>query len=256
MSTTSRSSSNRRRAARHRAVGRDDQRASVEDKLVLATHRVDVDDPGARLGGPRTQDVGAFLELAAVERRRVQVRDDRCADVAVERRAGLPGVLADRQAEAGAGDLDGHAAGAGHERPALVEHPVVRQLALRVASRDRAAAQHRGGVVHACGGAVDEPDDHVAAAGRRSGERIDRRERVVDERMPQDEVLRRVAGDGQFGEDDRVGALGRRARRRIGDALGVAVEVADGGVQLAERDPNHTESLAGVRYSSPPMSTL
>ena len=152
-----------RGATGDRAIRRHDQRSSVEHELVLPADGVDVDDPGAGLGGTRPQDVGALLHLAAVERRPVEVDDDRRADVAVERWARLPGVLADRQADVGAGDLDGDAFGAGDERPAFVEDAVVRQLALRVARRDRPALQHRGRVVHAGGRPIHEPDDDVAA---------------------------------------------------------------------------------------------
>src|SRR5207244_7531513 len=79
---------------RNGAVGRHHQRAAVEHQLVLAANGVDVGDPRARLRGASPKDVLALVDLAAVEGRAVDVRDQREADVVPPRHAGEPGVLA------------------------------------------------------------------------------------------------------------------------------------------------------------------
>ena len=45
---------------------------------------------------------------------------------------------------------------------------------------------------------------------------------------PQEQVLGRVAGDRELGEEDEVGAGAPCLRDRLQDPLAVAVEVADG----------------------------
>ena len=52
----------------------------------------------------------------------------------------------------------------------------------------------------------------------------------------QQQVLRRVAVDRQLREDDELGAGLPCARYLVADLGGVAVDVADGGIDLGERD--------------------
>ena len=67
---------------------------------------------------------------------------------------------------------------------------------------------------------------------------LDRLARRAHEAGPEQQVLGRVAGDGELGEEDEV----RLARARLVDggenALAVAVQVADDGVDLGEREPH------------------
>ena len=60
----------------------------------------------------------------------------------------------------------------------------------------------------------------------------------ADERGTEQEVFRRVAGDREFGKDDELGACVARLCDPPNDAVAVAVEVADGRVDLGERDPH------------------
>ena len=103
---------------------------------------------------------------------------------------------------------------------------------------------------------------------------LQRVEVLLDELPTQDEVLGRVAGDRELGEHHEVGAGLGGAGGGVGHARHVAGEVADGEVQLPERDASHDGSLrqdasrgralkqpkAVARrkaiYSVPPMSTL
>jgi hypothetical protein len=51
------------------------------------------------------------------------------------------------------------------------------------------------------------------------------------------EVLGRIAGDGQLREEDEVAALRARVLQPGDDQVAVAVQVADDGVDLCERKP-------------------
>jgi hypothetical protein len=81
---------------------------------------------------------------------------------------------------------------------------------------------------------ADERDD----AARRTGDLLQRTLRRADEPWPQEEILRRVAGDRELREEDEVGARGLRLVEPVEDQLLVAVEVADDGVDLRERQPH------------------
>ena len=58
----------------------------------------------------------------------------------------------------------------------------------------------------------------------------------ADEARPEQEILGRIAGDRELGEDDDVGARVLRRLEPPEDQGAVPVEVADGGVDLGERD--------------------
>ena len=154
-----------------------------------------------------------------------------------DRALGAPHVLADGHAHPHAGDLEERErCGAGSEVALLVEHRVVRQQALLVDAHDLAARADRGRVVEVTTG-VDEPHHgrtptgagrHLVEGGAVGG----------DEARLEDEVLGRVAGDGELGEhgDVAAGGLGLVVGRE--DALDVAVEVADHRVELTQPEPD------------------
>ena len=138
------------------------------------------------------------------------------------------------------GQPDGAGGVAGHEVALLVEHAEVRELDLVVALLHAAVPDQRGGVVQTLFRPVHEPHHHRARrSGGRDGQRVERGEVVLDEARTKDQVLGRIAGDRELGEADEVGALLGRARGPLGHARDVAVEIADGRVQLAERDADH-----------------
>src|SRR5512132_1644040 len=62
--------------------------------------------------------------------------------------------------------------------------------------------------------------------------------RRLHEARPQQQVLRRVARDRELREDDEVGLLFLRLCQPPSDPLRVAVEIADDGVDLGEREPH------------------
>ena len=199
--------------------------------------------------------------------RSVDVQDDLWtrALVFIERRVVVPGVLADRETELRRCQSDGARSGPRHEVPLLVEDAEVGKLDLVVTLLDMAVADQRRGIVQPLLRTVHEPDhDRARRAGCGSRQRIERGQVVIDESASQDQVLGGVAGDRELREADQVGALVRGPRRPLHHACDVAVEIADGRVQLAECDANHERSLrdpttgtrGAERYSVPPMSTL
>ena len=73
--------------------------------------------------------------------------------------------------------------------------------------------------------------------------------RGADERRPEQEILGRVAGDGELREEDEVGAGGARLVRGAGRCGRVAVEVADDGVDLGERESHSAVLLRSFLLS-------
>ena len=161
-----------------------------------------------------------------------------------ERAVGAPHVLADADTDLDAADLvqlQRVGLVAGREVAGLVEDGVVGQEALAIGADDLAAGADGGGVEEVAV-LLDVADDRraVACAG---GELAEHGGVVGDEARLEHEVLRRVAGDRQLGEGDEVAA------RRVGAVVGVdeegevAVEVADGRVELGQRDPNDRHAI-------------
>ena len=88
----------------------------------------------------------------------------------------------------------------------------------------------------ASAGALGEADDRVdaGAAARRL---VERGAALAHEERVEQQVLRRVARQGQFGKDDEVRAGLARPAREGDDALEVPAQVPDRGVDLRQRDP-------------------
>ncbi len=134
---------------------------------------------------------------------------------------------------------------AGDEPPLLVEHPVIGQQALVVATEHATfGTQGRGVDQHAVGIGVDEADHGGARAGG-GGDASQHRLVVGDEGRPAEQVLGRVSGDGQLREDRQVRPGTLRLLERGADAPGIALEIAHDGVDLAGGHPHssHGPSL-------------
>jgi hypothetical protein len=125
----------------------------------------------------------------------------------------------------------------GCEESLLVEDAVIGQIVLQADGRDRAAVEQHRRVVKAV---VDPPqgtdqERRAIVRGRRRQLLDGGLDLVLEERL-QDQVLGRIAADDKLREHDQVGALGRRRRARLEDTRDVAVEVADGRVDLGQGD--------------------
>jgi hypothetical protein len=109
------------------ALGIDDDAVAVEDKLVLAAYGVDPGDPRPVVAGAAGDHRLARGSLPVVVRRAVDVDEHLGAVVGLpgHRSRGEPAVLAHRQAEARARELEDRGAVALSEVALLVEHAVV-----------------------------------------------------------------------------------------------------------------------------------
>ena len=137
-------------------------------------------------------------------------------------------------------DLERRAARARLEVAQLVEHAVVGQVDLAVARLQRAVGEDRGRVVDVLGalGVADDRDD----AGRGGGEAVQRRARVGEEVLLEQQVLGRVARQRELREAHELRAGVARLARSARDPRLVAGDVADDGVELGERDAQRRRS--------------
>jgi hypothetical protein len=132
----------------------------------------------------------------------------------------------------------------------LVEDAVVRQVHLAVHRLHRAVGEHRRGVVDvevALGEAHDGDD-----ALRVLGQAVERRARVAQEVLLEEQVLGRIADERALGEEHELRTrLARRADLR-GDALGVAGDVAHHRVHLGHGDAQHGPMMPQRPLYEPP----
>ncbi len=178
-----------------------------------------------------------------MERRRRKVQHDICAGLGKPHRGlGHPDVLADGDRAALASDRHQQVARARLEVALLVEDAVVRQQTLVVDRLDRAVAHQRRSVAETAVGAVNEPDERGDL--RRSGELAQRVEGTVHEVRPREQVLRRIAGKRELGQDHEVGPHGGGDRGET--SVEIALDVPHGGVDLCECDA-HAPSLSSRR---------
>ena len=236
-----------RRRGEQRPVRRHDHRTPVEHQLVLATDEVHVDDGAPGLDRPAGEHLLAFGPRPGAEGRRVERQHDPRpgGGETGDRARGHPGVLADHHPDGCAADReDGRVPRTGDEPPLLVEHAVVREQFLHRDAPHRAGGADRGRVAQPAGiGHVADDRRTAAHAGRDGGERgLARGDKV----RLQQQVLGRVAGHDELGEDGDVGAGPLSRGQRAEDPPDVPFEVADHRVDLAERDgqPAHVAIVA------------
>jgi hypothetical protein len=220
----------RRKLEAGRPIGMEPKRGAVEHQFILATDLVDVDQRQSRFDHPAHSDVEPIFGLAAPIGRPVRHQQDFAAGLGKaldDLRP--PDVLADRNADANALDDDRPGQCAWHEHALFVEYTVVGQVDL--------VCEQRIGVIEL---AVFEPrraDEHGGSAVRRlARERLDCGTAGRLERRLEHQILRRVAGDEEFGKRDNVGAVIRRLCARTTGAFQVAGDIADNRIEL--RDGN------------------
>ena len=219
------------------AIGQ--HRATVEHQRVLSADHVEVGDGAAGLLRALRQQVIATCVLVTFERRGVRHQHQLGTGFArLVQRLGKPQVLADDQADRHAIDLEhaGSAVGVDIKIATLVEHRVVGQLALAVGGDDLAVAQHAGRVVQHGAGRF-RPANHRGDALHRRRDLTQRRFAVGQEHGPEQQVLRRIAADGQLRKQDQVRAMfiaGRCDHR--GDTFGIRAHRAHRKVELGQGD--------------------
>ena len=133
---------------------------------------------------------------------------------------------------------------AGLEVAVLVEDAVVGEVLLVVDADQAAVVDDGGGVVDVLILVHEAYHQSDAAAGCR--DLLQGAQVVVDEPRSQEQVLRRVAGDGQLGEAEQVDAQLAAALGILQDLGDVALQVADGGVDLSQTDPQDAHQLLSL----------
>jgi hypothetical protein len=194
--------------------------------------------PHPGLACPLLQHGLALVALAGVERRRGDVEHDLHPLGGVgDDQLRHPQVLAHRHVEQRGAELEQTSVVARGEVALLVEDAVVGQPALVVDPQDTVVTDHRGRVVElAVRTAIDEADDRRVAGRRR--DLLQRVEVVLDEVLARHQVLRRVAGQREFREQQQADPL------LVGPADGlehlhdVARYVAYDGVDLRKSEPH------------------
>ncbi len=216
----------------------EDDRVPVEDQLVLPPDEVAEREERARVAGAGHEHLLALLRLADVVRRRRQVHEQlRAREREIGRRwAWLPDVLADRRPDERVPETDEQQVAALGEVPMLIEDAVVREELLPVDASDLTVGAYRACV---CEVAVEpRRADEGDEPGRRGGRLCKRLARRLQKAGAEQQVLRRIAGHRELGEEDEVRAGRSRLAERADDLVAVPAEVADDDIQLCERDPH------------------
>ena len=237
-STTSSASSKAGARATTSPLGRDHDAVPVEDELVLAADRVHERDPAAVVAGALGEHLLALQALAEVERRGRQVRHEAGAGRGqlARGRAFEPDVLADRRREHLVADPEQEAVDPALEVALLVEDTVVRQVLLAVDRLHLAVRADRARVVERPGRVrrADERHDPRHLGGDRGEALVGR----AQERRAQQQILRRIAGRRELGEEDEVGACVPRFGEPVRGSARGCRRVADDRVDLRQRDPH------------------
>jgi hypothetical protein len=126
----------------------------------------------------------------------------------------------------------------------LIEDAVVGQPALVVDAQDATVAAQRRSVEETPVNAVHEAHEREVLA--RRGHALERVQVVVGEVVLREQVLGRVAGEHELGQQRELRALAGRARDGGRDERRVAVDVADDRVDLREREAHLRDPQAGT----------
>ena len=233
------------------AVMVEDHGGAVEDELVLAADKVDVGERAGRVGGARGEHPLALNEDAGTVRRRIDRHNELRAPLAqpTDGPQGAPGVLANRHADADPSDQKERVPVASRNEVApLVKDPVVGEQLLAHDRAHLAVGTHGGGVVEIAV-LFHEADDSHAVLGR-SRYFLQREKVAFDETRLEQEILGRVTGEHELGEHRQARTRGFGLGELGNDLVGVAVEITDGGVQLAQRDAQvaHDRNPTGGPY--------
>ncbi len=210
--------------------------AAVVDDLVLAADLVEIDKGQAALDHTPDAELHAHVGLADLVGRGVGHQQDLAAGLGdALHDVGGPHVLADRHAEAHAAEHQRPRHRARRKHALVVEHAVVRQVDLEAPADDLASVERDDGVVEPAVLVPRRGDEQRRAAVRRIGaQRLDRLVAAPLEGGLQHQVLGKVAGQHQLGEQHEIGALRLGLGARGPHPGEVAGDVADLGIELGE----------------------
>jgi len=230
-------------------LGVDGERVAVEEQLIVAAD--EVAKRHRNLVAPRVSgdERDPAIRLALLERRRAEIHDHvRAGRRELRNRIALvsrrrPRVLADRDADLVAPDLDRGGGLRPGEPAALVEHVVVGQKPLEQ-RLDPAVMDEQRGVIQLAvvlDGTADQQRRQVGAR----AQRLERGGGPREERPLVEQVARHVAAEAQLGEHDEVRV---QPFCRGQNPLEVAVEVSNGRIDLRQRDL-HMVSVSATPFS-------
>ena len=218
-----------RELERRRAIGVQAERHAVEHQFVLSADLVDVDGRQTLLGHARHRDVEAHVAFLPPIRRAVRHHQQFSAGFGQTLDDFLtPDVFADRQPQPHAAEIHRPRHRSRREHPLFVEHTVIRQIDLETQRRDVAAVEECHRVVELAAVEPGRADQQRRAAGHGfPGQGLDRRAAGGLECRLEHQVLGRIAGNEQLGENDQIGALGRGGHASPAHFLGIAGDIAD-----------------------------
>ena len=228
----------------------DDQAAPVVDDLVLPADQVHVANHREVVRGARAQHAPPLLRLAGVVGRGREVDHDlgtAAQHLLLHRAARIPDVLADVDPDHGSAAHEHGISRAGHEVTVLVEHAVVRQVALAVGADPVPVVDHRRGVVEVVVPLHRADDDgHPRGEGLELARDLDG---ALDERGLEEQVFGRIAGDHHLRKREDVDPERPRLLDAVGHPLRIADQISNGRVQLgeAEADLSHGRAIVGSR---------
>ena len=248
----------------HLAGGVERQAGPVEHQIVLSADLVDEQQRAAPSPRGGRQHARAQMALFDGEGRGREVEDDLRAGAhqgldrigAVEPRRPeigvVPDVLADGDPQGSPAERDGRDLGGRIEVAPLVEHVVRRQERLADDVRHPTAVDQRGAVVEPVPvgrlAPLGEPHQRRGRpAGARRRQRVERGTRRLDEGGTLEQILGRISAERQLGEDGQRGAPRLGRGQGLQHQTSVPVEVADGGIDLSERDLHFRVILQGGR---------
>ena len=239
------------RAGDRRAVVVDHARVPVEDELVLSADQSAECDAGKVVPGSLGEHPLTLGALARVVGGGRDVDDQPGARqcLLAGRRTGLPDVLADGQTDPLRADVDDRPRLAGLEVPLLVEDAIVGQVDLAVDRMHRSAGQQGRRVEDILRplGEADDGDDSIGLA----GQLVKRGTGVGQEMLLEQKILGRVSRQRELRKQDQVRFRLAGIAHAVGDAPGIARDVAHGGVHLAESEA-HGPIVSSAERPPPP----
>src|SRR5215212_4289044 len=190
-----------------RALRIEDHRMPVEDELVLAAHEIAEHDVATVIRSSNAEHTLSEGALASVVGggRDVQEHAGSRECLFVRRSARVPDVLAHAHPDEVAIEVHERRSRTLPEVAVLVEDTVVGEVMLVVAVQDLAPREHGAGVVQVSV-EVDEADGGHHVLRNLPGELAESPHILLDKARAHQEVLGRIAGDGQLGIGDEIRA--------------------------------------------------
>ncbi len=212
-------------------------RATVEYQFILSTDKVDIDHRDTRFAATLLEHMFALPALAGMEGRSIEVDEQTGAGCGRLRgRPRHPDIFADGDPDGDAVDIHHTGAITWREIALFIKDAVIGQLLFPVTGDDLPVTDDGSRVVQLPLATQRVSDDrrHLSdVLFQACQEFIDKINKV----RTQKQVLRRIAGEGQLGEDNHVGReLIAGAATGGNDPVGIAVEVTDDAIQLRHDD--------------------